>query len=98
MSERSDELAALRRRIDETDREILALLGKRMATVGEVGRYKQAHDLAPFDSARWEALLAERLEMAKSLGLSDEFITKLYQLIHDYALQIEAEAARKASQ
>jgi len=88
-----DKLVELRTRIDDLDKELLQILGRRMATVREIGLYKKAHSLAPLDQQRWQMVMNERLSIAEALGLSDEFVGKLYQLIHEYALEIERKAA-----
>ncbi|HEY5442740.1 MAG TPA: chorismate mutase [Candidatus Saccharimonadales bacterium] len=93
MSEQDTQLENLRRQIDALDKQLLELLSKRMSIVREVGQYKQQHDLEPLDPERWQTLLAERLELATSLDLSEAFVSELYRLIHEYALAIEAEAA-----
>ena len=90
MSDDSDKLADLRRQIDALDDELLQLLAKRMDHVREVGQYKKSHNLPPLDAERWQSVLATRLAEAQKLGLSDEFVTQLYQLVHEYALSIEA--------
>jgi chorismate mutase len=87
----NDKLADLRRQIDGLDKQLLQLLARRMAEVREIGRYKQAHSLAPLDEQRWQTVLQSWLVTAESFGLSEEFITKLYKLIHEYALSIESD-------
>jgi chorismate mutase len=85
------QLADLRHQIDTLDHELLELLARRMAAVKTIGQYKKARTLEPFDPERWQSLLAERLALARSLHLSEKFVTKIYQIIHEYALAIEAE-------
>jgi len=91
MDNQDDKLADLRRQIDALDDELLQLLARRMNKVREVGRYKKARGLPPLDQQRWQTVLEMRLAGAGALQLSQEFITKLYQLIHEYALEIEAD-------
>lgn len=90
MGRQDDKLEDLRRQIDRLDEQILQLLASRMADVRSVGQYKKGRGLPPLDEERWQAVLQARLDKAESLGLSKEFIAKLYRLIHEYALSIEA--------
>lgn len=92
MNQQDDKLADLRRQIDSLDEQLLQLLARRMADVRSVGQYKKGRGLPPLDEQRWQTVLQTRLDRAESLGLSEEFIAKLYQLIHEYALSIEADS------
>ena len=93
MAAEDHELEALRRRIDELDKELLELLARRMAVVREVGTYKHAHRIDPLDRTRWDEVIKDRLVLAESLGLSETFVNELYELIHQHALEIETDAA-----
>jgi chorismate mutase len=90
MSDDSDKLADLRQQIDALDGQLLQLLAQRMDHVREIGEYKKAHSLPPLDAERWQSVLATRLAEAKALGLSEDLVTQLYQIVHEYALSIEA--------
>lgn len=52
------ELMMLRARMDAIDRELFALLEKRMDVSAEMASYKKAHDMAVFDEAREEQMKA----------------------------------------
>lgn len=91
MDRQDDKLTDLRRQIDTLDEQLLQLLASRMADVRLVGQYKKSRGLPPLDEKRWRAVLRSRLDRAEALDLSEEFITKLYQLIHEYALSIEGD-------
>jgi chorismate mutase len=67
----------LRDRISETDREILALVNRRLELVAELKRYKDAHGIAFVDPEREATLFAERA--AENTGpLSDEGLRAFY--------------------
>jgi chorismate mutase len=40
-------------------------------------------------AGRWQAVIDSRKEFAKELGLSPEFIEKIWNEIHDYSLSLE---------
>ncbi len=89
MSDR--DLENLRTQIDNLDSQLLQLLADRMDSARAIGRYKQEHNLTPLDLERWRAVLQSWLAQAETLQLPEEFVTKLYDLIHEYALQVEVD-------
>jgi len=80
-------LAELRKQIDDFDTDILALLGKRMETAREIGRYKKAEKMDALQLERWKLVVEDRLEKGKELGLSNDFLLKLLYAIHEEALK-----------
>ncbi len=87
----SNSLENWRKQIDELDKELLHTLAKRVDIVREIGKFKKAHGVAPLDQKRWQEVLQSKLLEARSLNLSEEFIEKLYNLIHEYSLEIESD-------
>ena len=59
------ELMMLRARMDAIDRELFALLEKRMDVSAEMAAYKKAHDMAVYDGAREEQMKANILFMIR---------------------------------
>lgn len=88
--ENKGELDNLREQIDSVDRQIIDLLAKRMDLVGKVGEFKHKNNLPPLDAARWQQVLTSRKEQAQALGVSPELIEKIFDCIHQTALDIEA--------
>lgn len=89
---RDDSIEEWRKQIDALDGELFDALGRRMEVIRAIGGYKKAHGLELRDQQRLKALLDAQLSRAESLNLPKEFITELYELIHKFALEIEAEA------
>ena len=71
----------IRARIDETDRELLEVLARRMAHVEELSTIKRREGLRIRDHAREDAVLRNRAEWAEQLGLSAEMAESLFRLI-----------------
>jgi len=86
------DLDKLRQQIDTIDSELLQVLAKRMEVVDRLGAYKKANGLELRDNGRFRELLADRLDQAVKLGLSEAFITELYGLVHKASLEREAGA------
>lgn len=86
----NDKLEDWRKQIDALDSELLHVLAKRIDIVREIGKYKKAQGIPPLDQKRWRAVLESQISKAELLNLSKDFIKKLYNLIHEYSLEIEA--------
>lgn len=87
----NNKLENWRKQIDALDEELLHILGKRYHIVRQIGAYKKAKGIPPLDQKRWQAILKSRLSKAEFYNLSKDFIKKLYDLIHQYSLEIESE-------
>jgi len=74
------DLDALRRRIDEVDREILARLNERADLVLEVGRAKQSTSTAVYQPAR-EEMIVESLEAANAGPFPDAGLGPVFREI-----------------
>ena len=75
------ELMMLRARMDAIDRELFALLEKRMDVSADMATYKKAHDVPIFDEAREEQMKANILFMIRPE--TKDLLMKLYDLILD---------------
>ncbi len=84
-----DELDGLRKQIDACDERLLLALRDRKDVVALVGKYKKTRGLSSLDEKRWLVVLESRLARAKELGLSEDFVLKVYNLIHQYSLGVE---------
>jgi chorismate mutase len=84
-------LQELRSQLDKIDKEIIDALGKRFEIIHEVGKLKKQRGHKILDEKRWENVLKLRKEIAKSNNIRPEFIEKIYNAIHEYALDIEKE-------
>ncbi len=78
-----------RKQIDRVDASIIKLLAKRFSIVEKIGKYKKENQLSSLDKHRWDMLLTENLNLAKSHNLSKDFIKKLFNTIHQYSLKLQ---------
>jgi len=82
-------LADWRKQIDKIDEELINVLAKRINIVREIGKYKKENGIPPLDEKRWQEVLKSKLSKACLLNISEKFIKKLYEVIHDHSLEIE---------
>jgi len=85
--ESNERIKKLRSRIDAIDEQIIDLFGKRMKTVRAIGQYKLKRDVSTFQPSRWQEIMETRARSAHKKGLSEEFLLRVYQHIHEEALR-----------
>lgn len=77
----------LRSRIDRIDDYIIELLAERMGISEEIGALKKENQLAIHQSERWAQIVKRALEKGKTGGLTEEFILKLFQQVHNESIR-----------
>ena len=80
---------ALRSRIDVIDETLLTTLASRLEVSKKIGAYKKEHNIAILQTSRWDSILAKMVEEGEKLGLSAEFITTLFNVIHDESVRVQ---------
>ncbi len=90
-SEFVDKLEQLRHKIDSIDQQMIDLLAQRMRIVEEMGEYKKNNDVSVFQMRRWENILKSRIDFGKKLGLDEEYIKNLLQLVHKESIKKQAD-------
>ncbi len=83
------QLQNYRESIDQIDAQIIELLAKRFEVVKKVWEYKKKNNLPPFQPERWQQVLSSKKELAKQYWINPDFIEKIWNEIHDYALYLE---------
>lgn len=79
-------LEDLRDQIDEADHELLNVLANRMEIARNIGTHKYYNNIAILQPKRWQEIINSRTKMGESKGLTNEFILKLYNLIHEESI------------
>ncbi|MCS6933589.1 MAG: bifunctional 3-deoxy-7-phosphoheptulonate synthase/chorismate mutase type II [Chitinophagales bacterium] len=77
----------LRARVDRIDDYIIELLAERMGISEQIGKVKKEHQLAIHQKERWAQIVARALQKGKTGGLTEEFILKLFQQIHNESIR-----------
>lgn len=89
------DLQRLRQEIDILDQDLLGLIAKRVMIVQQIGAYKKAEGLSILNEERKQAVLESWQQQAEQLGLSQKYVKKLYDVIHEYSVEIEANRETK---
>lgn len=89
-----DNINALRQEIDKIDYKIVELLAKRMDTAKKIGVYKMEEDISIFQPARWEEVMESRVKKGLDKNLSVDFVSRLYQYIHEESCRLQEQVLR----
>lgn len=88
------DLELRRSELDMLDSRIIELLARRMKVVREIGELKKQENLAVLQIKRWDQVINNLMEEGRALGLSEEVVKRLYDLIHDASIQVQEEVFR----
>ena len=80
------ELINLREQIDVSDQAILDALGKRMRVAESIGLLKKDNNVAVLQNKRWNKILETMQDEGSERGLSREFITSIFKVIHQESI------------
>lgn len=84
-------ITLLREDIDKIDSDIIRLLGERMEIVEHIGDYKEKNNVTVLQPSRWNEILESRIKQGTELRLSENFISRIYQFIHEEAVRHQEE-------
>lgn len=81
------QLDELRQSIDQLDEEIIQKLSARMEIAEKIGEYKRDNDVTILQVNRWDEVVKKRTGMGKVMGLNEDFMHKLLQLMHKESIR-----------
>lgn len=88
-------LRDLRARVDRIDDYIIELLSERMGISEQIGTLKKVNHLAIHQSERWAYIVKRALEKGRTGGLTEEFLLKLFQQIHNESIRHQSNVMEK---
>jgi chorismate mutase len=53
----------------------------------QIGQYKKDNNIAILQTSRWDAVLAKVVEKGRECGLSEKFVTALFNTIHEESVE-----------
>lgn len=92
-----DPLQQLRDENNAVDYEILEALARRLEIIKQIGEYKKSKNMTIFQPNRWRQVVEDRVEKGESLGLDENFVKDIYQLIHNYSVKTQTEIINEDS-
>lgn len=82
-------LNSYRSTINILDEKIIFYLGERMKLCESIGRLKNNNNVSVVQMDRWGSLLENNIQLGEKEGLSKDFITKIWNTIHEESLNIQ---------
>jgi chorismate mutase len=90
-----DAMLAFREQLTQTDESIIQLLKNRIRISEQIGEFKKDKNHVILQSNRWEEALRNNVLKASSEGISEEFVTQLFKLIHQDSIRIQSDILSK---
>lgn len=85
----SSELTLWREKISEIDNSLISLLADRMDISRRIGDIKRLRQMAIYQPRQWDKKLEQCQQKARQMGLSETFISQLFNLIHLESIQVQ---------
>ena len=89
-----NELLKFRNQIDLLDSQIIELLNDRKKIVELIANFKNQNKLTIFQIERWFEILETRKSIANRLGLDQQIVAEIFELIHKYSILIQTKIMR----
>jgi isochorismate pyruvate lyase len=87
----------IREAIDNIDKEIIKLIGKRYVYIKEIVKFKSNDRESIVAKDRYNEVIENRRRLAVENGLSPDLIENIYKNLIDHFINIEIEIANKKS-
>ncbi|WP_165806867.1 bifunctional 3-deoxy-7-phosphoheptulonate synthase/chorismate mutase type II [Balneicella halophila] len=91
----TEDLADLRKQIDELDDTILEILSERMQIASQIGQYKKEHNVTIFQADRFDEILTKRIRQAIDLGLTEKFVKTIFTNVHEESIRHQNKTMNK---
>lgn len=82
-----DSIHLIREKIAELDDQMFEIVSSRMRLCEDLGVYKREHNLTILQPEHWRNTLSKRIEKKEGYQLSEDFIRKLMDAIHQESIQ-----------
>jgi len=87
-----NKLDLLRAKIDKIDEELVDKIAVRMGIAEEIGVYKKQNQVTILQLERWKEIMKQVQSQGDILGLSEIFIERLYNAIHEESIRIQTDS------
>ena len=86
----------LRKKIDLLDDQLLDLLKERMRVSEAIGKYKYENNITILQTRRYDEIMNNRRERGTRRGLDEDFVTRLFESIHEESINRQSQIMNKA--
>ena len=75
--------------ISDIDFQIIELLSQRMKIAEKIGKLKMENNTVIFQPERWNMVQEYANQKASEVGMSPEFIEKIFKSIHEQSIEVQ---------
>ena len=90
-----EDLASLRKKIDEVDNDLIELLARRMRISRKMGEYKKEKGMTIVQPKRYTEILDKRGAQGSLLGIAPECVKNIFEHIHEESVRQQIEIINK---
>ncbi|MBQ7743065.1 MAG: bifunctional 3-deoxy-7-phosphoheptulonate synthase/chorismate mutase type II [Bacteroidaceae bacterium] len=91
----TEDLASLRKKIDEVDNDLIELLARRMRISRKMGEYKKEKGMTIVQPKRYTEILDKRGAQGSLLGIAPECVKNIFEHIHEESVRQQMEIINK---
>lgn len=79
----------IRQMVDSLDAELVDIISRRMQLMKKLGGIKAENNISVFQPERWREIIENRTKQGIPLALNEEFILKLFEVLHDKSIKVQ---------
>ncbi|MBO4729976.1 MAG: bifunctional 3-deoxy-7-phosphoheptulonate synthase/chorismate mutase type II, partial [Bacteroidaceae bacterium] len=91
----TEDLASLRKKIDEVDNDLIELLARRMRISRKMGEYKKEKGMTIVQPKRYTEILDKRGAQGSLLGIAPECVKNIFEHIHEESVRQQMEVINR---
>ena len=84
------DLTSLRTEIDQLDKQLWTIIGKRVDVARAIGEWKRAHDEAILQPQRYQTVVKNCIATGQQYGLSEKLVREVMELLHNESVRVES--------
>ena len=84
------DLTSLRTEIDQLDKQLWTIIGKRVDVARAVGEWKRAHGEAILQPQRYQTVVKNCIATGQQYGLSEKLVREVMELLHNESVRVES--------
>ena len=84
------DLISLRTEIDQLDKQLWEIIGKRVDVARAIGEWKHAHGEAILQPQRYQQVVENCIATGQQYGLSEKLVREVMELLHNESVRVES--------
>ena len=84
------DLTSLRTEIDQLDKQLWTIIGKRVDVARAVGEWQRAHGEAILQPQRYQTVVKNCIATGQQYGLSEKLVREVMELLHNESVRVES--------